>query len=330
MRPERGVRIGSMFSGYGGLEMGVSTALGVGTELAFVADVDPDANKVLTRRYPDVPNLGDITQVDWNTVGHVDILCGGSPCQDLSVAGRRAGMYSDTRSGLWGSMVNAIGVMRPSWVVWENVRGAFSARAFSRVESDEGRVGTCLSAIGRVIGDLSEVGYDARWETVRASDVGAPHRRERVFVLAHPRGKVTSFPLKRQTRLTEKPSKLLPTPVARDGKDSTIGVRVSRSKDFSTLSRAGVHYLQGMYDVAERRWEIVTGRVAPPFSNLNTLGKPQVSAEYPEWMMGLPRGWVTDVVKTRRRAMKVIGNGVVPLQAALAVSELMGAEQDEA
>lgn len=68
MRPERGVRIGSMFSGYGGLEMGVSTALGVGTELAFVADVDPDANKVLTRRYPDVPNLGTLlrlTGIPW-------------------------------------------------------------------------------------------------------------------------------------------------------------------------------------------------------------------------------------------------------------------------
>ncbi len=121
----------------------------------------------------------------------VDLITGGSPCQDLSHAGKRAGLKAGTRSGLWASMCDAIDIIRPSLVVWENVRGALSAEASAGdLESCEFCVGdaggTHLRALGRVLGDLAELGYDAAWCSLRAADVGAPHGRYRVFVLAWP------------------------------------------------------------------------------------------------------------------------------------------------
>ena len=158
------------------------------------SDIDPGACKVLDHRWPDVPNLGDITTIDWATVPRVDVLTGGSPCQDVSAAGRRAGMHEGTRSNLWGAMREAIAVLRPSLVVWENVRGAYSACAASEMGScprcvgDDpgGRHAPRLRALGRVLGDLCDLGYDAQWYGLRAADVGAPHGRFRVFVFAWP------------------------------------------------------------------------------------------------------------------------------------------------
>src|SRR5699024_874590 len=137
---------------------------------------------ILAHHYPNIPNLGDVTKVDWGQEEPVDIITGGSPCQDLSTAGGRAGMTDGTRSNLSVNMREAIATLQPRYVVWENVKGACSAKAKS--ESDlvqgDGSLGD-LRALGRVLGDLSEIGYDAKGEVVRASDVEVPHRRDRVF-----------------------------------------------------------------------------------------------------------------------------------------------------
>jgi len=184
------VKIGSLFSGYGGLEQGVQSVFGGGT--AWVSDIDPGACKILAHRYPDVPNLGDITRVDWMAVEPVDVLTGGFPCQDVSHAGKRAGLKPDTRSGLWSQMAYAIDTLRPRLVVAENVRGLLSAPAHSDVEQCPWCVGGAadgeppLRALGAVLGDLADLGYDARWVGLRAADVGAPHGRFRVFVVAQP------------------------------------------------------------------------------------------------------------------------------------------------
>ncbi|HEU5026625.1 MAG TPA: DNA cytosine methyltransferase [Spirillospora sp.] len=182
------MRIGSLFSGYGGLDGGVQSVLG-GT-VAWHSEIDPGACKILAHRYPEVPNLGDITAVDWAAVEPVDVLTGGSPCQDVSAAGKRLGMRAGTRSGLWASMCDAIDIIRPALVVWENVRGVLSAGADSAVEPCPICVGderdSHLRALGRVVGDLAELGYVGRWTGLRAADVGAPHGRFRVFVLAWP------------------------------------------------------------------------------------------------------------------------------------------------
>lgn len=226
--------IGSLFTGYGGLDMGVAMAVDPTARVAWTSDVEPGPCKLAQVRWPDTPNLGDITQINWETVEPVDIICGGSPCQDLSLAGKRAGMATGTRSGLWESMATAIETIRPRLVVWENVQGALSARAYSPVESEPTMLGTrttrpALRAAGRVAGDLADLGYDCRWAVIRASDAGAPHQRARFFLIGHPHGQPWHMrrpsapeqtPGRRPHRQPTGPSlgTLMPTPTASDHK----------------------------------------------------------------------------------------------------------------
>ena len=228
--------IGSLFTGYGGLDMAVRMALDPSARVAWTSDVEPGPCRLAEVRWPGVPNLGDITQIDWREVEPVDVICGGSPCQDLSLAGRRAGMASGTRSGLWESMFEAVKTLRPRLVVWENVRGALTSGAYSLVESEQGLLGDradgpLLRAAGRVVGDLASIGYDSQWCVMRASDVGAPHKRERLFITGHPAGEpwdmrgiagageAAGRRALRESRGSDRaPSPLMPTPTASDHK----------------------------------------------------------------------------------------------------------------
>jgi len=180
------MRIGSLCSGYGGLDMAVAEFFNA--EVAWFFEYEKGPSKVLAHHWPDVPNYGDLTAADWTGIEQVDIICGGTPCQDLSGAGKRAGMTEGTRSNLWVAMREGIAIQRPRYVIWENVRGAYSASASSEVESEPGLLGGTpggyLRALGRVVGDLASLGYDSRWVGVRAADAGAPHGRFRVFLLA--------------------------------------------------------------------------------------------------------------------------------------------------
>ena len=183
------LRVGSLFSGYGGLDLAVEHVLGART--VWHAEWEDAPSKVLARHWPGVPNYRDVTAVDWATVPPVDVITGGFPCQDVSLAGRRKGMTEGTRSNLWTAMLSAVETIRPRYVVAENVRGLLSARASSAsdVEPGEGPVGGPaphhLRAIGRVLGDLADLGgYDVRWCGLPAAGVGAPHQRFRVFILA--------------------------------------------------------------------------------------------------------------------------------------------------
>lgn len=201
------IRLGSLFSGYGGLDLAVEMALGP-TDPAFVSDIEPGPCTVLAHRFPDAPNLGDITKIDVSALPDVDVVAGGSPCQDMSLAGKRAGMRGGTRSGLWSFQCDIVAAKRPRLVVWENVAGALSARAASRrdVEDADRQAaerrdkGLCscdepdgtdmcavcglpvgerveppvnMRGLGRVLADLSHLGYDAAWRLLEAADVGA-------------------------------------------------------------------------------------------------------------------------------------------------------------
>lgn len=239
------VVIGSLFSGYGGLEQGVTAALYAlgarSVRLAWVADIDPGARKILAHRYPGVLNLGDITRIDWTTVEPVDVYCGGFPCQDVSLAGKRAGLRPDTRSGLWSHMAYGASVLRPRLVVAENVRGLLNAAAHSDVEPCPWCVGDeptepALRALGAVLGDMADIGYDTEWRGLRASDIGAPHARFRVFVVAHPADAdvqrhegVDGAPGRRQTEPADGSNSDRDTDSARPG--TVNGVRASFGED---------------------------------------------------------------------------------------------------
>lgn len=182
------MKIGSLFSGYGGLDMAVSEVFGA--DLAWHVEFDKAPSAILAYHWPDVPNYGDVTAVDWSTVEPIDIITGGFPCQDLSHAGKRAGLRDGTRSGLWSYMAEAVNVLQPDLVVIENVLGILSARAASDVEPCPMCLGdntdSSMRALGTVCADLAEIGFDARWTTIRAADAGACHGRARVFIIAYP------------------------------------------------------------------------------------------------------------------------------------------------
>lgn len=220
------LKVGGMFAGYGGLEMALHDVFGA--EPAWFCEFEPPkepgkkpprqaASMILAHHWPDVPNHGDVTAVDWSAVEPVDIVAAGSPCPDLSGAGKRAGMRPGTRSGLWASVCDAVEIIRPRLVVWENVRGALNASAASASDlvDSSGPMGDWgrghLRALGRVLGDLAELGYDAAWTGLRAADIGAPHGRFRVFVVAWPQSDpgALSWP-------QSDPGALLPTPVVND------------------------------------------------------------------------------------------------------------------
>jgi DNA (cytosine-5)-methyltransferase 1 len=175
------MRIGSLFSGYGGLDMAV--AAHYCATVAWHCEFDKHPSAILAHHYPDIPNHHDVTSVDWAAVEPVDILTGGFPCQDVSHAGVRAGIRPGTRSGLWEHFDYAISILKPRLVVIENVSGLLSADAPCDVEPCPWCVGDepdgHMRALGAVLADLAEAGFDAEWCSVRASDAGAPHRRER-------------------------------------------------------------------------------------------------------------------------------------------------------
>jgi DNA (cytosine-5)-methyltransferase 1 len=166
--PARAPRIGSLCTGYGGLDLAVELVLG--GHLCWYAEVDRHACTVLEHRWPGVANLGDIRAVDWTTVEPVEVLTAGFPCQDISNAGKRAGI-TGVHSSLWTTVADAVRVLRPPLVFVENV-AALLRRGFDVVHRD-----------------LAALGYDTSWVCLRASDIGAAHRRDRLFLLAAPNGR---------------------------------------------------------------------------------------------------------------------------------------------
>jgi DNA (cytosine-5)-methyltransferase 1 len=157
------VTAGSLCSGYGGLDLAVMAV--TGARLAWVAETDKYAAGVLAHQWPDVPNLGDVTALDWAGVPPVDLVSAGWPCQDISYAGPGAGITEGTRSGLWLTIADGLRRLRPSYVFLENV-AALRTRG-----------------LAKVLGDLAALGYDTQWVCLRAADAGAPHRRDRLLVL---------------------------------------------------------------------------------------------------------------------------------------------------
>lgn len=183
------LKIGSLFSGYGGLDMAVTSLLDA--EVVWHCEFANAPSKILEKNYPNIPNYGDIKTMDFTKVEPIDILTGGFPCQDLSHAGSRLGIQEGTRSGLWIEYARAIKELKPRMVFIENVRGLLSGKAYSNLESTEGfmvrnQSDPPLRAMGGLLGDLADLGYDAEWTSIRASDAGAPHRRSRIFIIAYP------------------------------------------------------------------------------------------------------------------------------------------------
>lgn len=158
------ITFGSCFAGIGGIDLGLERA---GMICKWQIEIDSYCNKVLEKHWSDVKRYTDITKVDFTKIEKVDLICGGFPCQDLSHAGKRAGL-SGERSGLFYEIIRAVCDLRPRYVLLENVPGLL------------------ILGMGTVLGELAAIGYDAEWESLPAAAFGAPHLRYRVFIVAYP------------------------------------------------------------------------------------------------------------------------------------------------
>ena len=159
--------VGSLFSGIGGLDLGLERA---GMKVLWQVEIDDYCNKVLEKHWPGVRRYGDIKGIRWSEVEPVDLICGGFPCQPVSVAGAKKGDKDDR--WLWPEFLRAICEVRPRYALMENVLGLLS--------TDDGRLARSIH------GDLAEAGYHSEQDCISAKEIGAPHRRERVFIMAYP------------------------------------------------------------------------------------------------------------------------------------------------
>lgn len=336
--------LGSLCTGYGGLDLAAAEVFGV--RPVWVADPAPGAVAVLAHRFPTVPNLGDITAADFRQVPRVDVLCAGFPCQDLSYAGRGAGIQKGTRSGLWHVIADAVGVLRPRYLVLENVAAIVARRP----------------GLDVVLGDLAALGFAAEWTCLRASDVGAPHARNRWFLLAADPTADPAEPVADSARdgryqgWPEPAGEQGRPDVALGGDGAVADAAGQRHRNARTPRLGGVAApavagavadtdrtgrqghrpalthrrsvapdpaVWGDYAGAIARWEHLTSRPAPNPTEPGRDHRPRLAPRFVEWLMGLPTGWVTDVPGlSRNQQLTLLGNGVVPAQGAASLTVL--------
>ncbi len=318
--------IGSFCTGIAGLDLATSNHFG--GDVVWHCEYESAPSKVLAHHFPDVPNHGDITATDWADVAPIDILTAGYPCQPFSTAGQRKGNKDDRH--IWPAIQDAICHLRPHTIVLENVRGHLTL------------------GFAEVLADLAGLGFNAEWGTFRSSDVGAPHRRERLYIVAsHPDG------VARSAAKQQRPSQAVgdrerassgysglttnPESVRYAWKREICSTRTGGSRlagGSATIANADGERSQGpqpaegqqlpdwgRYGTAVQRWEEITGHFAPiPMTD------ERLNPQLTEWMMGYPAGWVTDpaIGLTRAQQLKACGNAVQPQTAALALDVLTG------
>ena len=261
------MKIGSLCTGYGGLDMAVEAYFNA--EMVWCAENDKYASNLIEQRF-NKHNYGDIKTIKWDELEPIDILTAGYPCQPFSHSGHRKG--KDDERHIWPYIKEAISILRPSVVILENVRGHLSL------------------GFKEVLADFTQIGYDAKWQIIRASDVGAPHQRARLFVIAYPYGS-RCIPIRKKLSNGFKQNKQI---VA-----NASSKRHERQEKITKLER----------ERFSKYSEIVKQTIPNP------LDQGRLNPKFVEYLMGLPVGWVTDLDFSRTQMLKMLGNGVVPQQA---------------
>ena len=312
-----------MYSGYGGLDLAVAAASALPVRVLWHCEIDPDASHVLKIHHPDVPNLGADDAQDWSQVARPDILAGGPPCQAISQAGRQ-GAEADPR-WRWPHFLTALRELRPAAFIVENPVGLTTHL--------KGATWT------GILDEMRAAGYAVAWVIIGACAVGAPHCRHRVFAVGRLRAQPgEAVRLSPERHICGKRGPLLPTPLARDGDgrgDSYRGQEWRRMNQGMPL-RAVVRLLPTVmvsdttgvigerwadFAPAVERWSAMTRPAPEPTEPTGRGGDWRLSPLLPEWMHGLPVGYLTDHVG-RNAAIRLAGNGVVPAQATAAIRML--------
>lgn len=389
------MKIGSLCTGYGGLDLAVEAHFNA--ETIWCAEFDKYASQVIEQRF-NIPNYGDIKLIDWASLPKIDILTAGYPCQPFSTAGQRKG--TDDPRHIWPYIKEAISILRPGIVILENVRGHLNL------------------GFKEVLKDLAEIGFNARWQIIRASDAGAAHQRARLFVIAYSNGDAHEESRRTNRELSESSSGLrewqnqrkarnefgccnsiecsysdsirfaleqnkggkkrnqgqsqfefgqleqgitdtgskglqgswnenneqwrdiddpaVSNPTNKGAASATIlansGSTRLRANIMDKLHKTnhrtrggialtgepltGIWWRDTAYEDAIERWRIIQGEPPSPL-----MGE-RLNPKFVEWMMGLPNGWVTETGLSVSQQLKMLGNGVVPQQAKLALELL--------
>ena len=308
-------------------------------ETIWTCEFDKYASQVIEKRI-NKPNHGDLKTTDWTKVEPIDILTAGYPCQPFSHAGLRKG--ADDERHLWPYIKEIIGILRPQFVVLENVRGHFGL------------------GFREVLGDLAALRYDATWRLVRASDVGAPHRRERLFILAYAessRSRSQSIGISSEfsrtssnsinanskywrvslsndnhiTSNTNSHARAKSRQTSRELRTESVGLRAGQDEgqagqehrsSCQTISDASGQCVSSIGNVSQLGRRFTSRRDMHLLQVPSPLDEGKLNAKFVEYMMGLPNGWVTDVGLSRSQQLKILGNGVVPQQAEYALELL--------
>jgi DNA-cytosine methyltransferase len=271
------MKIGSLCTGYGGLDMAVEAYFDA--EMVWCAENDKNASMLIQERF-NKPNMGDIKQIDWASLEPIDILTAGYPCQPFSHAGYRKG-ENDERH-IWPFILQGISILRPKIIILENVRGHLSL------------------GFKEVLGDLAKNGYDAKWRVVRASDVGAPHQRARLFIVAYPTNCrcPQGIAIGSESALTES---------THDGYVANSNCDACEKSRRTALCLPGA--CKGLRDGQDQgqardeyRFSVEMDRQTVP----DTLDQGRLNVKFVEYMMGLPAGWVTDLDLSCANKLKML------------------------
>jgi DNA (cytosine-5)-methyltransferase 1 len=309
------MKIGSLCTGYGGLDLAVETFFDA--EMVWCAENDKYASKVIEARF-NKPNLGDIKQIDWGSIEPIDILTAGYPCQPFSHAGHRKG-ENDERH-IWPHILKGISILRPKFIILENVRGHLSL------------------GFKEVLSDLAENGYDAKWRIVRASDVGAPHQRARLFIIAYSNSEGLQRTWHKADDFTDgfasntncdacEESRRADREISTKSRGLQAGQDIGQARSEHRCSCKASCNTNNQYQSYNREMSELGGRFASRCEMSmqdipNALVDDKLNAKFVEYMMGLPGGWVTDLDLSRSQQLKMLGNGVVPQQAYYALELL--------
>ncbi|WP_421878513.1 DNA cytosine methyltransferase [Pacificispira sp.] len=277
--PHQKLRILDLFSGIGGFSLGLERTGGF--ETAAFCEIEKYPRSVLAKRWPGIPVLGDVREVTHASLGSagllpIDVICGGFPCQDLSVAGSGVGL-AGARSGLWSEIARLTGELRPSFVLVENV-AALTFRG-----------------LGTVLGDLAEIGYDAEWHCIPASALGAPHRRDRIWILAYPSSNRHQRPI-----IRDRPSVDLRRPICEICTDRS---QVRTVSDPHGLDCGFGRNRSGSSDRRDSR-PCVAGK---------TLGSSQCDLSIGAWFASEPDlDRLADGIPYQLDRLRCLGNSIVP------------------
>ncbi len=173
------MRMLDLFSGIGGFSLAAEWTWGKELEIVYMVENDIYCQRVLKKQFPDTPIYSDIRDFKCGTFNGIDLVTGGFPCQDISIAGKGVGIEGE-RSGLWTEFKRIISEVRPKFALIENVP----------ILTNRG--------LDRVLCNLAEIGYDAEWQCISASEVGAWHKRERIWIVAYPTNSRTKRMYKRE------------------------------------------------------------------------------------------------------------------------------------